>query len=46
MHITSFYLVHDIYDTKPTFSYQHIIIYSVRYEHPIYARISDISLNF
>jgi len=38
-----FYLVDDIYDTRPTFSYQYFIIYSVWYEHPICARIPDIS---
>ena len=35
--------VDDIYNTKPTFSYQYFIIYSVRYERPICARIPDIS---
>ena len=45
MHITLFYLVDDIYDTKPTFSYQYLIIYSVQYERPICARIPDISPN-
>ena len=38
-----FYLVDDINDTKPTFNYQYFIIYTVRYERPICARIPDIS---
>ena len=38
-----FYSVDDIYDTKPTFSYQYFIIYNVRYECLICARILDIS---
>ena len=38
-----FYLVDDIYDTNPTFSYQYFIIYSVWYERPICACIPNIS---
>jgi len=38
-----FYYVDDIYDIKPTFSYQYFIIYSVWYKRPICARIPDIS---
>ena len=38
-----FYLVDDICDTITTFSYQYFIIYSVRYECLICARIPDIS---
>ena len=45
MHITLFYLVDDISDTKPTFSYQYFIIYSVRYERSICMRIPNISPN-
>ena len=37
-----FYLIDDIYDTKPTFSYQYFNIYSVRYEYLICARIPNI----
>ena len=37
-----FYLVDDICDTTPTFSYQYFIIYNVQYDAP-YARISPLS---
>jgi len=40
-----FYLVDDIYDTKPTFIYQYFIIYSVLYERLICACIPNISPN-
>jgi len=43
MHIIPFYLVDDIYDTKSTFIYQYLIIYSVQDERLICAHILDIS---
>jgi len=38
-----FYLVDDIYDTKPTFSYQYFIIYIVSDMNARYVRVFPIS---